>query len=206
MSEFNFLFHIHFVSAETIRILDIFPALILSSNHPGGVVHMSFAREQSPLLAETGIRQFQPGDAAAFRRLNEEWITRLFRIEPKEAPILADPQATILDLGGRIFFATAGEQCIGCCALVRIADKEFEVAKMAVEPSYQRAGIGRRLLHAVIEEGRNAGAQRLYLETNHTLTPAIRLYESVGFNHIATNRIIPSPYARADVYMELILA
>ncbi len=168
-------------------------------------MHMPFAKEQSPPVAEIGIRQFQPGDAAAFRRLNEEWITRFFRIEPNEESILADPQATILDLGGRIFFATAGERCVGCCALIRLRDKEFEVAKMAVEQSYQRAGIGRRLLHAAIEEGRNAGAQRLYLETNHVLTPAIRLYESVGFKHIDADRIIPSRYARADVYMELIL-
>ena len=72
-------------------------------------MHMTLANKQSPPVAEIGIRQFQPGDAAAFRRLNEEWITRFFRIEPKEAPILADPQGTILDLGGRIFFATAGE-------------------------------------------------------------------------------------------------
>ena len=168
-------------------------------------MHVSFAKKQSSLVAEIGIRQFQPGDAAAFRRLNEEWITRFFRIEQKEEPILADPQATILDSGGRIFFATAGERCIGCCALIRKSDKEFEVAKMAVEPSFQGAGIGRRLLHAAIDEGRKAGAQRLYLETNHVLTPAIRLYESVGFKHIAANRIIPSPYERADVYMELIL-
>jgi GNAT superfamily N-acetyltransferase len=168
-------------------------------------MHTSFAKEQPLPAAEIGIRRFQPGDAAAFRRLNEEWITRFFRIEPKEVPILADPQTTILDSGGRIFFATAGERCVGCCALVRIADREFEVAKMAVEPSYQRAGIGRRLLVAAIEEGRNAGAHRLYLETNHVLTPAIRLYESVGFKHIDPTRIIPSQYARADVYMELIL-
>ncbi len=76
---------------------------------------------------------------------------------------------------------------------------------MAVEPSHQGAGIGRRLLQAAIEEGRRAGAQRLYLETNHALTPAIRLYESVGFKHLDTNRITASVYARADVYMELIL-
>src|ERR1700691_1973182 len=167
---------------------------------------MTFAEQQSSPVAEIGIRQFRSGDAAAFRRLNEEWITRLFRIEPKEEPILADPQATILDLGGRIFFATAGERCVGCCALVRMSDTEFEVAKMAVEPAYQRAGIGRRLLDAAIQEGRNMGARRLYLETNHTLTPAIRLYESVGFKHIDPSRIIPSPYERADVYMEFVLA
>ena len=46
---------------------------------------------------------------------------------------------------------------------------------------------------------------RLYLETNHVLTTAIRLYESVGFKHLDANRIIPSQYARADVYMELVL-
>lgn len=167
--------------------------------------HMSSADKQSPPIAEIRIRQFQSADAAAFRRLNEEWITRYFRIEPKEEPILADPQARIVDPGGRIFFATAGERCVGCCALVRLKDKEFEIAKMAVEPSYQGAGIGRRLLQAAIEEARNAGARRLYLETNHVLTPAIRLYESVGFKHIDVNRIIPSQYTRADVYMELIL-
>lgn len=166
---------------------------------------MTLAKEESSPVAEISIRQFQPGDAAAFRRLNEEWITRFFRIEPKEEAVLANPQANILDSGGRIFFATAGERCVGCCALIRTSDREFEVAKMAVEPSYQGAGIGRKLLHAVIEEGRNAGAQRLYLETNHVLTPAIRLYESMGFKHLDTDRIVPSAYARADVYMELIL-
>jgi len=168
-------------------------------------MHMSFAEQQSQPAAEIGIRQFLPGDASAFRRLNEEWISRYFRIEPKEETILADPQRVILDSGGRIFFATTGERCVGCCALIRMGDKEFEVAKMAVEPSYQRTGIGRRLLFAAIDEARNAGAQRLYLETNHVLTPAIRLYESLGFKHIPEHRIIPSQYVRADVYMELIL-
>jgi GNAT superfamily N-acetyltransferase len=167
---------------------------------------MTFAKERPSPAAEIAIRQFQPGDAAAFRRLNEEWITRFFRIEPKEESVLADPQKTILGSSGRIFFATDGERCVGCCALIRLNDREFEVAKMAVEPSYQGAGIGRRLLLAAIAEGRNAGARRLYLETNHVLTPAIRLYESVGFKHIPADRIVPSQYARADVYMELILA
>jgi hypothetical protein len=34
---------------------------------------------------------------------------------------------------------------------------------------------------------------------------AIRLYESVGFQHVPPERVIPSAYARADVYMELYL-
>lgn len=162
------------------------------------------AQQERPVVSEAIIREFQPGDEISFRTLNEEWITRYFRIEPKEAEVLADPKGTILDEGGRILFATADNRCVGCCALKRMSEDEFEVAKMAVTQVYQGAGIGRKILDAVIEAGRSMGARRLYLETNHTLTPAIRLYESVGFKHIPPERIVPSVYVRADVYMELI--
>jgi len=157
------------------------------------------------LESEVTIRKFLSGDEVSFRKLNEEWIERYFRIEPKEAVILANPRSTILDAGGEIFFALVDEQCVGCCALRRISDSEFEVAKMAVTPDFQGAGIGRKLLRAVIEAGRALGARRLYLETNHILTPAIRLYESMGFRHLPPERIVGSEYERADVYMELLL-
>jgi putative acetyltransferase len=151
------------------------------------------------------IRQFLPGDEPSFRSLNEEWISSYFRIEPKDEKAFADPQGTILASGGKIFFATVAGRCVGCCALLRIGEYEFEVGKMAVTPAYQGAGIGRKLLEAAIAAGRGAGARRLYLETNHTLHPAIRLYESVGFKHLPSNQITSSPYERADVYMEMIL-
>ena len=77
---------------------------------------------------------------------------------------------------------------------------------MAVAPKYQGQGVGRRLLQAVIESARAAGMRRLYLETNHVLAPAIRLYHSVGFQAIPPSRIEPSPYARADVYLEIFLS
>ena len=151
------------------------------------------------------IREFRSGDEADFRRLNEEWITRHFAVEPREAVLLADPQGTILDRGGRIFLAVHNGQTVGSCALLAIAPGEFEVAKMAVTESARRIGIGRRLLEKAIAEARVLGAYRLYLETNQKLTPAIRLYESFGFRHLPTERIVPSPYARANVYMELYL-
>ena len=94
---------------------------------------------------------------------------------------------------------------MGCCALLRIGDDEYEVAKMAVTSKVQGSGIGRKVLHATIEAARASGARRLYLETNHTLEPAIRLYESAGFKHLPPEKITPSVYDRADVYMEKIL-
>jgi putative acetyltransferase len=160
--------------------------------------------EQSPTCQVT-IREFKPGDETAFRKLNEEWISRYFHLETKDEEALANPQSSILVSGGRIFFANIGDQCVGCCALLRSGANEFEVAKMAVSSSWQGSGIGRKLLDAAIEAARSAGARRLYLETNHILTPAIRLYESVGFKPVPPDRVVPSPYARSDVSMEMIL-
>src|SRR5512145_403702 len=107
------------------------------------------------------IREFQPGDEAHFRRLNEEWIVRYFTLEPKDVKSLADPRRTILDRGGRIFFAEHGGETVGCCALVVLGPGEYEIAKMAVTASAQGQGIGKRLLTRVIEEARSAGARRL---------------------------------------------
>jgi putative acetyltransferase len=152
---------------------------------------------------ELEIREFKPGDEIAFRELNEEWITRYFALEPKDVASLADPRATILDKGGRIFLAIRNGRAVGCCALLAMGPGEFEVAKMAVTEACQGAGIGRRVLAATIEGARALGARRLYLETNSKLATAIHLYESLGFRHVPPERVAPSPYARANVHMEL---
>jgi putative acetyltransferase len=76
---------------------------------------------------------------------------------------------------------------------------------MAVTENEQGRGIGRKLLEAVIACARARGYGRLYLETNGILKNAIHLYESVGFRHLAPEDIEESPYARANVYMEMIV-
>jgi len=154
-------------------------------------------------MNDVRVREFLAGDEAAFRRLNEEWITRYFKLEPKDELAFADPQAKILAKGGRIFFAERAGEALGCCALLAMAPGEFEVGKMAVTASAQGLGLGRLLMEHVVAAAREAGATRLFLETNHALTPAIRLYESVGFTHIPKERAQPSPYERADVPMEM---
>ena len=155
--------------------------------------------------AQITTREFRPGDEACFRKLNEEWITRYFVLESKDEKSFAHPQKSILDRGGRIFFAIRHGEAVGCCALLAMGRNEFEVAKMAVTESCQRMGIGRLLLEKVIAEARASGATRLYLETNRKLVAAIQLYQSLGFRHLPPERIVPSPYARVDVYMELYL-
>jgi GNAT superfamily N-acetyltransferase len=151
------------------------------------------------------IREFEAGDEDAFRRLNEEWIVRYFVLEKKDVEALASPRETVLDRGGRILFAVQDGEPVGCCALLAMGRDEFEVAKMAVTEAAQGRGIGRMLLEATVETARAAGAKRLFLETNSKLSPAIRLYESVGFRHVPEERRKASPYARSNVQMEMSL-
>jgi putative acetyltransferase len=167
-------------------------------------VKLNYCGDMMPATQLT-IREFRPGDEAAFRRLNEEWITRFFAMESKDVASLADPWGTVLNPGGRIFLAVQDAEAVGCCALLAMGEGEFEVAKMAVTEAAQGAGIGRRLLETAMAAARTQGARRLYLETNGKLTPAIRLYESLGFRHIPAERVTPSPYARSNVSMELYL-
>jgi putative acetyltransferase len=153
-------------------------------------------------MAMVEIREFEAGDAEAFRALNEEWITRYFALEPRDVETLGDPETKILARGGQIFFAIREGQPVGCVALVTMGEREFEISKMAVTSAAQGMGLGRRLMERAIDAARQRGASRLYLETNHVLTPAIALYESVGFRHLPAG---DSPYTRADVRMEMLL-
>ena len=52
---------------------------------------------------------------------------------------------------------------------------------------------------------RARGAPRIYLESGTPLTPALTLYRKFGFKDLEPERRPNSPYARADVWMELIL-
>lgn len=148
-------------------------------------------------------RLFQEGDEDAFRLLNEEWITKYFKLEQKDLHVLNHPRQVILEKGGGIVFVTLDGKPVGCCALVTIGPDEYEVAKMGVTESAKGLGLGRRVLTAAVEEGKRKGAKRLYLETNHSLAPAIHLYEALGFQHVPVERRILSPYVRADVFMEM---
>ena len=156
-------------------------------------------------LREITFREFRAGDGEAFWKLNEQWIAKYFVLEEKDVLTLREPEKYILNPGGRIFFATRGDDIVGCCALIATGPDSYEVAKMAVDETQRNQGIGKSMLEHVIHEARPLGARRLTLETNSRLMNAIHVYESLGFRHIDPSRIEPSPYKRANVFMEQLL-
>jgi len=145
------------------------------------------------------IVDYRPDHAAAWARLNQGWLAEGgFAIEAKDRRSIEDPHGVFLAGGGRIFIVERHGEAVGCCALIRIAEG-FEVSKMTVSPAARGLGLARRLLERCEAVAREAGAAILYLETNSALKPAITLYESHGFVHLPSR---PTPYARADVFME----
>ena len=156
-------------------------------------------------VSEVVFRDFQPGDREAFRTLNEAWIEKYFQLEEKDRETLGDPDRHILGKGGYIVMAERAGRPVGCCALIALADGCFEVAKMTVAEDERGQGVGRQLLERVIEFAREKSIRRLYLETNSKLQNAVRLYEAVGFRHLPGEKVAPSPYVRANVYMEMTL-
>ena len=148
------------------------------------------------------VRKFIDGDEEAFRLLNEEWIVPLFGLEDADRKILGDPQTHILAHAGQIYMALDGEKRVGTCALVKMGEGEYEVAKMGVSSELRGRGIGRLLLEFILADARKIGAKRLYIESNSTLKSALHLYESVGFQHLPPGQGHPH-FARGNIFMEL---
>jgi GNAT superfamily N-acetyltransferase len=152
------------------------------------------------------VRALQPGNAAdeaAFRDINLEWIQRFFVVEEKDRVVLDNPRKYILDPGGAIFLAMDDDEPVGAVALMPMGEGSVELAKMGVRPAAQGKGAGRLLVAAAIEGARAMGMKRVYIETNSRLATARKLYDAAGFRPLANP--IPSPYARADVQLELML-
>src|SRR5882672_10355536 len=73
-------------------------------------------------------------------------------------------------------------------ALCRVAADEAELLTIAVRPAHRRKGLARRLLAAVIDHVRNAGAQALFLDVGVDNPAARSLYEAQGFCAVGERR------------------
>ncbi len=82
---------------------------------------------------------------------------------------------------GRLILAWRGSQAVGCVALRRINDSTCELKRLYVRPEVRALQLGRQLAQRICTEAREAGYQRIFLDTLPTMTAAISLYASIGF-------------------------
>lgn len=138
-----------------------------------------------------------------FVGLNVEWLDHYFVVEDEDRELMGQARERIIDTGGQIFFARINEQIVGTVAMIDRAEKGYELAKMAVTPNFQGLKIGQKLLDACLDFGREKGLDRIYLESNTVMVPAINLYRKNGFKEMKEYH--DSPYQRSNIQMEVFL-
>ena len=135
----------------------------------------------------------------AFRAINLEWLEKYDLTEPEDLRVLDDPTGEIIDRGGYVWLAISSDEIVGTAALLKAEESIFELAKMAVVPSFRGVGVGTLLLEACLQKASEVQCRKVVLYSNHRLKTALKMYEAYGFSYVALKN---SPFKTADIMME----
>ena len=59
-----------------------------------------------------------------------------------------------------------------------------ELVKMYLLPEARGIGLGTQMIHRCIEQAKENGFRKIYLETMNELKPALKVYERLGFTYL----------------------
>lgn len=143
-----------------------------------------------------------PGERVVVRTLLREYAASLgldlcFQGFDRELAELPGEYASPL---GQLLLGIAGTDVAGCVALRPIGDDVCEMKRLYVRPAWRGAGLGRRLVEAIIGEARRIGHRSMRLDTLPSMGTAIALYERLGFRPVAPYRYNP---VEGAMFMEL---
>lgn len=134
---------------------------------------------------QTQIRPMLPSDLRAVASVERAaydypWSRGIFR-----DCLLAGYCSLVLDVDGVV----TGH------GIMSVAAGEAHILNICVHPQAQRAGYGRRMLHALLVKAEEAEAKKVFLEVRPSNTVALSLYRSVGFEEVGVR---PAYYQAAN--------
>lgn len=87
-------------------------------------------------------------------------------------------------------------------AITQVVLDEATLFNLAVDPAFQRRGLGLQLLQHLIAELEARGVMTLWLEVRASNRPAIALYERLNFNEVSIRRnYYPTADGKEDAVM-----
>ncbi|MBP3746838.1 MAG: GNAT family N-acetyltransferase [Ruminococcus sp.] len=92
-----------------------------------------------------------------------------------------------------------GDSIIGTVAVSELGNKNCELKSLYLLEQYQGMGYGKKMLIYAINQAKNHGYKKMFLDSLSTSTKAIALYRKVGFHD--TEKYNSSVYS--DVFMVL---
>jgi [ribosomal protein S18]-alanine N-acetyltransferase len=103
--------------------------------------------------------------------------------ELNDSPWASDMFADSLRVGF-LAWVLAKDQAIIGYGLLSLAADECQVLNIAINPVWQRKGLGNILLAYMLKDGYQKGARRCFLEVRRSNVAAQKLYEKLGFKHM----------------------
>ena len=146
------------------------------------------------------ILDYEPEHQPYFERFNRAWIEEMFEMEPIDEWVLSNPEKAIIEPGGAILMAACKDVIAGTVGLRKVEDGVYEFTKMAVDAAFRRRGIAEAISYASFRKAKELGAKTILLYSNKKNAGAIKLYEKIGFRHVAVEQGV---YKRADVKMQI---
>jgi putative acetyltransferase len=101
---------------------------------------------------------------------------------------------------GRLLLAWNDTEPAGCIALRPWEPGVCEMKRLYVRPRFRGTGLGRMLVERIISEARDAGYDRMRLDSLSSMLPAITLYRQLGFRDIPSYQDNP---VEGTVFLEL---
>lgn len=129
---------------------------------------------------------------------NDGYAGYLLPVQVDELELRHHIQRYDIDLNASCVTTQAG--LVTGVGLLAVRNKRGWVGGLGVHPDYRRQGIGRELMHTLIEQGRALGLSTIQLEVLEKNDAAHRLYLNIGFADVRKLHVLtydPSPQSHS---------
>jgi ribosomal-protein-alanine N-acetyltransferase len=118
--------------------------------------------------------------------------------------VVAEPADPVVVSRGEAGRLPASSRAVGYAGLWFDGDVT-QVMTVGVDPAWQRRGVGRALMDALIRRSVQLHASAVFLEVRVDNVPAIALYEDLGFERIGVRKRYYQPENKDAYTMRLLL-